>query len=273
MVHYFNRARIAEDHWFGMIAADVQRSAAVDDGEGFSLAPSAKYYDAFPVDGVGDLKPITISTALVLTPDQVGDDIGSSATISVGRAASSRPSTPSATRIFSQVQLVAGHTYDIGQYLRTGGPSGVPLADAYLELYDAAGNLVTTADGGGPTRRAASTHCSPSSLTERHVLHQCARLRSGRRRTAPPAMRSATMNFRQRRHRHADLRALLRCRQPASFDRLGQPGRPHLTQSRRRRRAARHRQRLYRGGRQPLRDRGQERHQLLFRQGRRHLRQ
>ena len=26
----------------------------------------------------------------------------------------------------------------------------MPLTDAYLELYDAAGNLVTTADGGGP---------------------------------------------------------------------------------------------------------------------------
>ena len=34
--------------------------------------------------------------------------------------------------------------------LKIAGPSGVPLSDAYIELYDAAGNLVTSADGGGP---------------------------------------------------------------------------------------------------------------------------
>jgi hypothetical protein len=35
---------------------------------------------------------------------------------------------------FFRVDLVAGRTYDIGQYLVTGGPSGVPLSDACAEL-------------------------------------------------------------------------------------------------------------------------------------------
>ena len=53
------------------------------------------------------------------------------------------------------VTLTAGQTYEFGQFARTGGlpgaeGNGIPLADAYLELYDNAGNLVSIADGGGP---------------------------------------------------------------------------------------------------------------------------
>jgi hypothetical protein len=53
------------------------------------------------------------------------------------------------------VTLTAGQVYNFGQYAYAGGlpgaeGSGVPLADAYLELYDSAGNLLSVADGGGP---------------------------------------------------------------------------------------------------------------------------
>ncbi len=53
------------------------------------------------------------------------------------------------------VTLTAGVTYQIGQYAYAGGipgaeGNGVPLADAYLELYDSAGHVVAVADGGGP---------------------------------------------------------------------------------------------------------------------------
>ncbi|HKX87725.1 MAG TPA: M10 family metallopeptidase C-terminal domain-containing protein [Sphingopyxis sp.] len=53
------------------------------------------------------------------------------------------------------VTLTAGQTYEFGQYAYAGGipgaeGNGVPLADAYLELYDSAGNLLSVADGGGP---------------------------------------------------------------------------------------------------------------------------
>jgi hypothetical protein len=51
---------------------------------------------------------------------------------------------------FFQVTLEAGKSYQIGQYQAVGGPNGVPLPDAYLELYDSAGHLITSADGGGP---------------------------------------------------------------------------------------------------------------------------
>ncbi|HVQ09732.1 MAG TPA: M10 family metallopeptidase C-terminal domain-containing protein [Allosphingosinicella sp.] len=53
------------------------------------------------------------------------------------------------------VTLTAGVTYEFGQYAYVGGIPGVegnglPLADAYLEIYDSAGNLLSIADGGGP---------------------------------------------------------------------------------------------------------------------------
>ena len=53
------------------------------------------------------------------------------------------------------VTLTAGQTYEFGQYAYAGGipgveGNGVPLADAYLEIYDSAGNLLAIADGGGP---------------------------------------------------------------------------------------------------------------------------
>jgi len=52
---------------------------------------------------------------------------------------------------FFRVELVAGQTYEFGVYAAIGGPGGVPLADAFVEVYDAAGNLLGVSDGGGDT--------------------------------------------------------------------------------------------------------------------------
>jgi hypothetical protein len=52
---------------------------------------------------------------------------------------------------YFKVTLEAGKTYQIGQYqAATTGPNGIPLPDAYFELRDSLGNLIATADGGGP---------------------------------------------------------------------------------------------------------------------------
>lgn len=115
-----------------------------------TLTYGSKFYDAFPRDGVGDLKPVSVNTVLLLTPDTVPDDTSTTATVTVdGPSVISTIDTLGDQDFFS-VQLEAGHIYDIGQYLVVGGPSGVPLSDAYIEIYDAAGNLLTSADGGGP---------------------------------------------------------------------------------------------------------------------------
>ena len=114
------------------------------------MSLTGKYYDAFPIDGVGDMKPISINTVLLLTPDTIPDDIATTATITVDGPSIISTIDTIGDQDFFQVELVEGRIYDIGQYLVAGGPSGVPLSDAYLEIYDAAGNLLTSADGGGP---------------------------------------------------------------------------------------------------------------------------
>lgn len=82
--------------------------------------------------------------------DQHADDMSTTATIAVDGAHITASIDALGDQDFFQVQLVAGQTYNIGQYLTPGGPLLVPLADAYLELYDSSGNLVASADGGGP---------------------------------------------------------------------------------------------------------------------------
>jgi Ca2+-binding RTX toxin-like protein len=126
--------------------------------EGFVARLVADVYhvkatDSLYPDGVGgDLRLATPldSALLVLTADNVSDTLNTSSTVTVGGPAIVSTIDTIGDQDFFKVELVAGRTYDIGQYLVTGGPSLVPLSDAYIELYDAAGNLVTTADGGGP---------------------------------------------------------------------------------------------------------------------------
>ena len=52
---------------------------------------------------------------------------------------------------FFRVEFEAGQAYEISQHGYAGGPLGAPLPDAYLEIYDAEGNLLQSADGGART--------------------------------------------------------------------------------------------------------------------------
>jgi len=111
-----------------------------------------KFWDGFQVDGVGDNKDVVSAPTvpLALTIDAQPGDTSTTATIAVdGPHITSTLEMPGDFDFF-RVNLQQGELYNIGQYLVTGGPSGVPLADAYIELYDAQGNLIVTADGGGP---------------------------------------------------------------------------------------------------------------------------
>ena len=138
----------------GKFALHQQRMSEVDlAAASLGGAPwnsAGKYYDAFPIDGVGDLKPITINSVLLLTPDGVADDTSTTSSVAVGGGSVVSTIDMIGDQDFFQVELVAGHAYDIGQYAAIGGPSLVPLSDAYIELYDAAGNFIVSADGGGP---------------------------------------------------------------------------------------------------------------------------
>lgn len=109
-----------------------------------------KRYTDFFQDGVGDgPRPVVLPAAL-LTIDAIPDDASTTATLAVDGAHIVSTIDTVGDQDYFSIQLVAGKTYDISMFLVTGGPSGVPLADAYIELYDSLGNLIVTADGGGP---------------------------------------------------------------------------------------------------------------------------
>ncbi len=132
-----DRSQLVQNYWSSRLSTHYQRA-------------DSKNFDGFVVDASGGTKPLTAQNIAILIGDDVADNIGTTATITVGAPSIVSTINTIGDQDFFKVELVAGRTYDIGQYAALAGPSGVPLADAYIELYDAAGNLVTTADGGGP---------------------------------------------------------------------------------------------------------------------------
>src|SRR3546814_18655920 len=91
------------------------------------------------------------NAGLIVTVDDMPDDTTFTHSIAVGGGSIISTINMIADQDYFKVQLVAGTSYEIGQYAKLAGPNGVPLADAYIELYEASGNLVVNADGGGPT--------------------------------------------------------------------------------------------------------------------------
>lgn len=109
-----------------------------------------KHYADFFQDGVGDGPRPVQPPMLLVTTDTIPGDTSTTQALTVDGAHFVSSIDTIGDEDFYSVQLVEGQTYDISMFLVTGGPSLVPLADAYIELYDSLGNLVVTADGGGP---------------------------------------------------------------------------------------------------------------------------
>ncbi len=121
-----------------------------------------KGWTSFFRDGVGDRVRVagvdTVTNPLLL--DTIGGDSpGTAQAIAVGSTTYGVIEDFNDQDFFS-VTLVAGQTYAISQLLHVGGTatgdgtllSGVPLADAYIELYGADGTtLLAEADGGSNT--------------------------------------------------------------------------------------------------------------------------
>ncbi|HEX8625406.1 MAG TPA: M10 family metallopeptidase C-terminal domain-containing protein [Allosphingosinicella sp.] len=137
-------------------SCDVQSKRLVADGYANQAAAlfqhgASKGFEAYAVDDLGGgFKSAPLDAALILTPDDVPDTIATTHTVAVNGPSVISTINTLGDQDFFQVELVAGRIYDIGQYLVAGGPSGIPLSDAYIEIYDSAGNLLTNADGGGP---------------------------------------------------------------------------------------------------------------------------
>ncbi|HVI33093.1 M10 family metallopeptidase C-terminal domain-containing protein [Phenylobacterium sp.] len=90
-------------------------------------------------------------TAANLVTDEVGGDRATAGSLTVnGPHVISTINAPGDFDFF-KVSLKAGQTYDFSVIAKTLGPSGVPLADAFVELYDSTGKLVGLSDGGAST--------------------------------------------------------------------------------------------------------------------------
>ena len=153
----------------------ASQAAARQIGLDVGSAGGLKLTAAFAVDGVGDLKSPVLLPTLLITPDNYQPvesawyipgptaliDVYTPDANTTGTLVVDDPNhviaacdTPGDNDWFA-VTLTAGETYQFGQYAYAGGipgaeGNGVPLADAYLEIYDSAGNLLAIADGGGP---------------------------------------------------------------------------------------------------------------------------
>jgi serralysin len=115
-------------------------------------ASTTGFYDTLGGEALAlGLAPAQTTAILLPTADDVAGDIATDRTIEVNGSHIVSTIETIGDQDFFRVELQAGLTYEIGQYAKTGGPSGVPLADSYIELYDSNGNLVTFADGGGKT--------------------------------------------------------------------------------------------------------------------------
>jgi serralysin len=136
---------------FGPASIGGDGRCAVLDKGGAGKAVTAQFdlTTAFPVDGV-PVKPETATSPLILVPDAIPADMTTTQTLTVDGAHKISTINSIGDHDWFAVNLVQGTTYDISQWMVNGGPSLVPLADAYISLYDAAGNLIVNADGGGP---------------------------------------------------------------------------------------------------------------------------
>jgi serralysin len=141
------------------VAAASAGELAVYDLQSLQMT-AAKLTGAFPVDGIGDLKPPSILPAFLITTDNVPDapDTAGSTNpvITVTGPGVTTPIVSSIDTIgdqdFYKVTLTAGTTYEFGMYSYTGGPNAVGVTDPYMELYGADGStLIVSADGGAST--------------------------------------------------------------------------------------------------------------------------
>ncbi|KQM30046.1 M10 family metallopeptidase C-terminal domain-containing protein [Sphingomonas sp. Leaf10] len=93
----------------------------------------------------------TLTSALLALEPDIPDNTSTTATLTVGAPATVSTIGTIGDQDFFKVQLVAGKAYEIGMFAKAGGPTATPLADSYLELYDATGAIITAADGGAST--------------------------------------------------------------------------------------------------------------------------
>jgi serralysin len=144
-----DKAQLARDYWGGRFGDAIVHLQGASDAAAVSLA-GIDGASAFSTDGLIGKEAAASPTVLIVTPDDIANDTSTTTWITVDGSHLISTLNTIGDFDFVKVEMVAGRTYDIGQYAYVGGPSGVPLADAFIEIYDPAGNLTLQEDGGGP---------------------------------------------------------------------------------------------------------------------------
>ncbi|MDQ4086674.1 MAG: M10 family metallopeptidase C-terminal domain-containing protein [Pseudomonadota bacterium] len=137
----FRRSTSGED--FGIVSAHVGKAS---DGRFFGDAFLGGY------DGVGDKGDVTYDLVELPVPilDNVADDTSTDHVLTVGGERYVSTINTPGDQDFYRIELQAGVTYEFAVYGTKSGFSGVPLPDAWVELYDANGNRLAFTDGGSP---------------------------------------------------------------------------------------------------------------------------
>jgi serralysin len=138
--------------------AQAEREAPVSSSQ-FARFLQTKLGTAFPIDGVGDLKPPVLPQVLITTdnvPDAPDTAGSSNPVLTVTPPGTTTPIVSTIDTLgdqdFYRVTLSAGVTYEFGLYSYNGGPNAAGLTDPYLELYASDGtSLLVSADGGADT--------------------------------------------------------------------------------------------------------------------------
>jgi Ca2+-binding RTX toxin-like protein len=126
----------------------------VQDGWGSLSAPAFAHYSAAGGSTAFMLASQSAS-GTIGGEDAVADDMSTSHEVFVGAPSTIGTLEHLGDQDYFKVRLVAGEKYDFGMYAKYGGPNAVPLLDAYFEIRDSAGTILTTADGGGATTHNA----------------------------------------------------------------------------------------------------------------------
>lgn len=138
---------------------DAQANRLLRDGiqGGDALASLAVHVDASSgkaSDGLlltGDQPVPPQAGALIVVPDNVAGDTGTTATLTVGAPSIVSTINTVGDQDFYRIELVAGKAYEFGMYGKSGGPNGVALPDSFIEVFDASGKLIVSGDGGAST--------------------------------------------------------------------------------------------------------------------------
>lgn len=109
-------------------------------------------YTAMTTGGsAGTAPPAAALNPLTLLTDAIPGDMTTTVSLAVNGEHLFSTLNSVGDMDYFRVTLTAGQYYEFGMYAAVAGPSGVPMSDSLIEIYDSTGHLLGSADGGAST--------------------------------------------------------------------------------------------------------------------------